>query len=463
MLILGSLRFPSQVPRQQTTSNSSSVTASQTTTTTTSTAVAQPTPILVFNSLSQLNTCAPAVITWNYAGPIEEEVSLYLTNVNVTQEPNQPFDRQQVGGYNFVFNIATVLANSTNYTWNQVDIPQGVYNLTASSAQPSILLAVVSQTISITNGTDTSCLPSPTSGTTPTTFASPSHVRRGAIAGGVAGGVAFFIILFFVFFFARAARRKKLSNENFGRRAWGGLQSVESHKFLKEQPVDRARTRTSSRTSFGFGFGGKASDGSADDVVYSPDEKIVSTLPFNAGSPKDQVPIGLPPLPFQDMYPPAALNAGDEEFNPYNFPIREEPRSRANTLSSIPAKPPAAFAHVRHTSVPSSASITSSPTRRDIFATYSDNSVEMVSLPSSPTDRKPPRRVRTPRKPVPKYEGVEEDNTPPSSYNDASVFESNSIRNTPTPHLSFQGAAGSDSLFGNKTLHYLIPDPPPTS
>jgi hypothetical protein len=421
-----------------------------TTTTTTSTAVPQSSPILVFNSLPQLNTCAPAVISWNYAGPVEEEVSLYITNVN-TQEPEQKFGRRQGGVYGFEFNIATVLANSTNYTWNSVDVPQGLYNLTASSAQPSIFLAVIPQTIFIANGANTSCLPSPS----PTPFATPSRTRTGAIVGGVTGSVAFLMIVFFTLFVARSVRRKKLDNETLRQRPWGGLQSVDSHKSLNEHPMDRARTRTSSRTSLGFGLGGKASDGSADDVVYSSDEKVVSTLPFYAAPPKDQVPIGLPPLPFQTSYPPpATLNAEDEEFNPYNIPIREEPRPRANTLSAIPTKPPTIPVHARHSSIASSASMT-----RDLFITHSDNPVELMSLPSSPTDGKPLRRARTPRKPVPKYDAEQ---ITVSSYNDPSGFESASNTNSPpATHLSFLGSPGSESMFGNKPFHYLIPDPPP--
>jgi hypothetical protein len=189
------------------------------------------------------------------------------------------------------------------FTWN-VNLPQGWYNIlaTATDAGDDVKGAggiwasfnAASESFFIRNGSDTSCLAAIGSATTASStspgsttipgatdtasasgvgsLSSPSHVNRGAIAGGVVGGLAVIVaILGACLWFRQGRRRSTISADdagaprsNFGK--WGALGSFDSANGTRSapksntaadqlDPVTVLNTSANSRTSKSGGFG----------------------------------------------------------------------------------------------------------------------------------------------------------------------------------------------------------------
>ncbi|KAJ6469388.1 hypothetical protein C8R45DRAFT_430200 [Mycena sanguinolenta] len=231
------------------------------------------TPTMAFNSISNMVSCGPAVISWMYTAailPDPLEMTLSITNQDVPQPPapsttstglfNPPGTRRAMNRRDVTITqpiAANISPELRLYNWDPVNVTSGWYQLIA--ALP-LLPGFNQQSTAffVAAGSDTSCLastssssplsssttsnptstgsptssggPSTTSGP-PVVLASTSKVNRGAIAGAVIGGlavVAAAIAAYFYLRYASASTASVGSARNRGTRRWAGLGSTDS-------------------------------------------------------------------------------------------------------------------------------------------------------------------------------------------------------------------------------------------
>ncbi len=226
-----------------------------------------PATSLVFPPVSEMLSCGLTQVHWQYVGPAGQ-LSLNVSNINVAQPapytptvanpvPAAPsvvgrelLEKRQYNGYGgsylppVNYNIATgVDPTSGTYTWDEVVVPQGWYQLLGNiqgsvhSTSPSFFVA---------NGTNTNCIyqfavaptTPATSSSRPTSTSSHAaastivaavtsgHSHAGAIAGGVIGGIALFAAAFVAFLYLclrRRSARSELRDVHDTGRPWSML------------------------------------------------------------------------------------------------------------------------------------------------------------------------------------------------------------------------------------------------
>jgi hypothetical protein len=223
---------------------------------------ANPAASFIFQAVGEMYTCGMSIVHWGYAGP-SASLSLNITNINVAQQAPLPAStaaasstasviqsgvaqlaKRQYNGYgsSYLPPINVIVASnldpsSANWTWPEVTVPQGWYQMLANVQD----VQSVSGTFFVLNGTNTNCIPqyaiNPSSSSTNalvTPSASPSanliasgHSHAGAIAGGIIGGIAFLaaaIATLLFCFLRRRQRYPRSRNDEIGNdRRWSVL------------------------------------------------------------------------------------------------------------------------------------------------------------------------------------------------------------------------------------------------
>ncbi|RDX46179.1 hypothetical protein OH76DRAFT_1301289, partial [Lentinus brumalis] len=237
-------------------------------TTSAPTGTSMPLQSFVFATIPYATACGPATFNWTYIGP-QETFELAVAS-SITPHTDLPSPAKRQGQTNELPIAWHVDATSQTWTWPTVTIPAGWYVLAAIGDD----WVATSPQFFVTNGTDTSCLSTPsssssadtstvastgtgtstssTSSTTssntvlPVTAATSKTSRAGAIAGGVVGGVVLIaaaIAAYIYFGLCRRAptrsRRRAMGNHTRAQLGkWGGLSSLDSGM---DAPVAAAR------------------------------------------------------------------------------------------------------------------------------------------------------------------------------------------------------------------------------
>ncbi|KAF8906773.1 hypothetical protein CPB84DRAFT_1744904 [Gymnopilus junonius] len=233
-----------------------------------------PSPVFVFDSIPQAVTCQPLAFSWFYDGPTAG-FAFVVTNVGVPQDaPAPPLTSSSVstsstrgsftgtdgkarraiptGAANPLSNVTLRVVLNVDpfldaYTWPVVDVPQGWYQVNATTAVQSYTSAP--RLFFVHTGSDTSCLaavtgsPTPNPTTTPASTSSASttptsspvllpvggasKVNSGAIAGATVGGV-FLLAAILATWFCLQRKGKKSGALSSRSRKWNGLSSVDS-------------------------------------------------------------------------------------------------------------------------------------------------------------------------------------------------------------------------------------------
>jgi hypothetical protein len=236
--------------------------------TSSSAAPASTSPSFVWHPVGEMFTCGQTNVRWIYTGT-SSPLTLNITNINVTQQAplssigpsstsssasavavsatSSALARRQFNGYGGSylpsvneFLIAGIDPAANNFTWTNVNVPQGWYQIFANVQNT---VQATSASFYVQNGTNTNCVPqyaagvpvpstgADSSSTSPVPVAtgSPSsaqssHSHAGAIAGGVVGGLALLgvVIALFICFARRRSRGTRLRDEDGGRR-WSEL------------------------------------------------------------------------------------------------------------------------------------------------------------------------------------------------------------------------------------------------
>ncbi|KAJ6565844.1 hypothetical protein DFH09DRAFT_1081500 [Mycena vulgaris] len=148
-------------------------------------------------SPADMITCAPATISWEAQLPVGAKMNLTLLRVQTIAEGLDP--------------------SSGTYTWASVNVTAGVYSLQASTPLPGGIVEDWGTSVTVVNGTNTSCLAptvhssassgtssprppatltiTPHTSTAPPTASNPTNKRAsktspGIIAGAVVGALA---------------------------------------------------------------------------------------------------------------------------------------------------------------------------------------------------------------------------------------------------------------------------------
>lgn len=159
-----------------------------------------------FTDVQNATTCESYTVSWSYVGPSRTDFSLFVTE-NLWGPNNNATIPLHSGGSPPPLRMLSVdiSPNATNFTWGSVDLQEGWYMLDARFAVSSHSGGKYfpqSAPLYVANGTDTSCVRSPTP--TPN---SHSHLGTGDIVGIVIGAVAAAGLLAVAFFFPRFWRR----------------------------------------------------------------------------------------------------------------------------------------------------------------------------------------------------------------------------------------------------------------
>lgn len=237
--------------------------------TSSSAAPASTSASFVWQPIAEMFTCGETNVVWNYTGS-PSPLTLNITNINVTQQAplssigpsstsqttsasaesasstSPPLARRQSNGFGGSylpvvneFLIAGIDPTANNFTWTNVNVPQGWYQIYADVQNT---VQATSSSFFVQNGTNTGCVPqfilgapstttdSSSSTSLPVATSSPSstkksHSNAAAIAGGVVGGIAFLAAAFAAIFFClrRRPTRSRLRDEDGGGRRWSEL------------------------------------------------------------------------------------------------------------------------------------------------------------------------------------------------------------------------------------------------
>lgn len=458
---------------------------------------------LFFNTVPEMWTCGAAVVTWDYLGS-SSGLRLVITDSDVTQQ--SPPTNTQSDGTDVVSiasesgvarfarrdtlsvtqTIGTDLDPSlSNWTWSQVDVPQGWYVLQASIAS----LSSQSDSFFVHNGTDTSCVigsaPSPSSASatisassstspSPSTSAilvsgSSKNSHAGAIAGGVVGGVAFVAAVLAAVLFWLCRRRPTRGRARvLGAEAghsgsngkWNGLATVTARSLKKARhtsdsgdglsknmhdPSPSARASQLGRTPIG----------SDEEINSIAEEKMI-------------VADGAAPVPPHYYLPPTKRTSSSSTVATANY------RSRPSSQRALSSPEPPRNGHHSSKSIEA---IAHARLGRPISYAPGAASPEMIPLERSGSGSAAAAR-RAARKPVPQYDYSEFDEpaSPPvamtASGSPESMFEGTltNASNSYQGHGAFPSKIAFDDTptlhhqasFGNmRPMHVMMPDMPP--
>lgn len=185
------------------------------------------------DTVENMTTCAPGIITWTYNGP-SPNISLYITNVVLDTHSQRDLTRRQNTAGQTSVTLTVTSSRLKSWTWPQVDQPQGWYTIDGFVAS----LNASSAPFFISNGSDTSCLLSSSSSSLgPASIAtavatSSTTLSDDTIVGVVVGSLV--VCLFLVLAIARYLRRRccsptrnSKSKQSVGKR-WSSLKSNDS-------------------------------------------------------------------------------------------------------------------------------------------------------------------------------------------------------------------------------------------
>ncbi|KAJ8595561.1 hypothetical protein M405DRAFT_806864 [Rhizopogon salebrosus TDB-379] len=462
------------------TSTSPSSNSSHAMTSTSASAVPSSTPGFFINAIKNMTTCTSGVITWTYTGSSPNLV-LSITNIDVFDPYLQGNTRRQnTAGQNIFETLILTNATSNSWTWPQVNVSQGWYQIQGTVAPTS----AASTPFFISNGTDTSCLLVSSSPATSTGTASPTAVGNysnstqlktpeiiGIVLGVVAGlGI---LALLIVYYLRRHRRRpspgslqRHKHKENMGR--WGSLKSNSSTaKSLVGGNAD-----VSTVHSDGTELGSELQISVAN--ITSPAEEKVE--PYHPSQSQETTPsdsIHTPPSSYDRHMslfslpnPPVPSNpqhrrrASEVNFEQHAARIRSSMDSSMHLRTerlSFPAFPrtPTSATRGRDEYPPSPAA--------ELFPYRGRDEYPPSPRAATSHSRSPSASRRMPRKPVPHYDPSElRDNTGDSQL----VLSGGDLPGTDTlpPLLHDSPALSHKASLGNHPrMHYLIPDMPPPS
>ncbi|KAG1741540.1 uncharacterized protein EDB91DRAFT_333709 [Suillus paluster] len=461
-------------------SNSSSSTSSHVMTSMASAVTPSSTSSLFsINVVNNMTTCTPGIITWTYTGP-SADLLLSITNINVFDPYTQHLSRRQnSAGQNVSVTLANISATLHSWTWPKVNQSQGWYNLQCSVAG----FNVPSTSFFISNGSDTSCLPSSSLTAVENYTKSPSI---GEIVGIVVGGVAGLIILgSLVLYYLHRRRRsrggKRQPKQKVGRR-WGSLKSNDSEaarSLAGSNACDLASHSHGHSESTGeilvVADSGKSSETTTTpgSDEYHGEEKVVPPH-----SPREVIP--LDPLDT----PLSHYNRRTSVYSYQDPSFRSDvSRARVTSVRNSEQNLESQAARIRSSMETSmylraerlSMPVIVTPTtpRTPTFATrgrdeYPPSPEAATSSGREPSAGASSNTHRTSRKPVPHYDPSELRDDYRSAVDTQSTFtaggssHSHSTEPLPPPH-GIPGLSHDASFGSPRRMHYLIPDMPPPS
>ncbi|KAF7338761.1 hypothetical protein MSAN_02198600 [Mycena sanguinolenta] len=445
------------------------------------------TPAFAFNTISNMTSCDPAVISWMYTPPTlsdSVEMTLFIQDASPPAESPSPIPngrRVTIRGDGSITQqiAANIDPKLLGFTWTSANVTSGWYQLIATLP----LLDQESSSFFVAAGRNTSCLASttlssslssssslfsssssttsnPTSSGSPTStggastasettavLATSSKTNRGAIAGAVIGGFAVFAAAIAAYIYLRYASRRASRVS----RKWGGPHS----KARAYPPASRypgaPRRRPHSRSDSIGPFM------SANDKVL-----VIGPMGIDSG--------------------PSGMNANAEEedhVDPYfspslqNSPFPTHSLSRTPFLQSGPRHDDAAE-NVADTRIPSTSSDPFSDTafsfgREVSYARTPSPALSSGGSQAETDEPVAPPSWRIPRKPVPQYNLTDPSLASPSPNMPSlvpAVYDSDSSRQAHVYGGRMDRLDGAPPLapkrsFGDgRPVHYLIPDMP---
>ncbi|KAJ7154596.1 hypothetical protein C8R46DRAFT_1117860 [Mycena filopes] len=229
-----------------------------------------------FNSISNMTTCEPALITWIYTplgGEDLPNLVLSITNSGV-KAPSPPLSSTLVGSFSqhdtrrsyfrrddITEQISAPIPPSLEvFEWSSVNVSGGGWYALVATVDGDASASKLSLPFFIQDGSDVSCTlppasstssgptstgvgsgsptstgdPSSSGGTLPVSGVSSSKVNKGAIAGGVIGGLAVIAAAIAAFFYLRYASASTAPNG--AARRWADLGSTDSKAKAYPKP-----------------------------------------------------------------------------------------------------------------------------------------------------------------------------------------------------------------------------------
>jgi hypothetical protein len=393
------------------------------------------TATLILPKPPQMTTCQSATITWLYSGPSPAQLTLQLTDIDLNLNQSTTPTLMTLSD--------NIDATALNWTWEQVDVPSGRYILEGAVLDAN----TTSNSFFVANGSDTSCLQSIPTTSTPTPSQMPpptsKNTHAAAIAGGIVGGAVLLSVLLGALFLWRKNRQLR-SRRGAAVGRWGGLGSNASSggdPFTRDKalhgPSESMGGMLHDISPAAAGGGNTVTASSRDDFdsVLDSEEKFSSPI-----SPR---PDSMVILPYSPTHRRGSSSTAFERHSDIPLPPIDtrayDPRRRS--LDS-PTTTTAAAADYRH-------SPGSSPPSTKISSRKP--SAEMI-----PMDRSASGKRRSSRKPVPQYDDDDAADMQQQSHNvplPSSEPATTDFGSTPKHKLSSGDV---------RPVHYLIPDMPQT-
>ncbi|KAG2107355.1 hypothetical protein BD769DRAFT_134061 [Suillus cothurnatus] len=433
------------------------------------------------NTVKNMTTCTPGVITWTYNGS-STNILLSITNVHVLDPyPQRDLTRRQ----NTAGQITVTLTNTStilnSWTWPQVNQSQGWYIIKGSVAS----LNASSAAFFISNGSDTACLfssssssPGPTS-TATTVEASSMTLSVGKIVGIVVGSLAglLFLVLAIAYYLCRQRRtpsRGSKPKQNVRRRRWSSLKSNDSAARSLAGGNDSSTYSHGHSDTLGeiliVADSGKASEttttrGSNEYHGSHGEEKEAHPHSPRGKTPVDAIDNPLSryisvhslqdPCPFPD--PPSRGGTTRTRLTPARYSEQSLELQAARIRSSMENS---MYLRTERFSLPVLADPTphtpTSPSRgRD---EYPPSPAAETSARRSPSTGAVSAR-RTSRKPVPHYDASEFHDDLRSGVDNQSMFTAG--ESSHSHGLESLSPLHAVSGLSHNRIHYLIPDMPP--
>ncbi|TFK49291.1 hypothetical protein OE88DRAFT_1736927 [Heliocybe sulcata] len=440
----------------------------------TSSPAATPTGIVTFHAVENMTACDSGTVTWDFSGTSGGNLTLVVTNGNVPQSPATPSRtitpeplasliarsnvRRDVPAVSKLLETGIDPSIST-WTWSPVNVTEGWYDLEAfllyTGQAGSQLFAATSTQFYVSNGTDLSCLgvtPTSSSSAAPSASSTGSsipvaamgtgkHTNVGAIVGGVLGGVVGLFLIFaaVVFFRVRKPTRARARSVTGSGPAggWGGLKSTDSQRRTRggHAPAESCGT-VAGQT----GYTPNISDSELNSVEG---EKIVVARAYE--NPASLASLGYTMKRSSTTSSIASTEmSGPGSSSAHGPPIAKrdsQNSTRSRTRRSLDAGSP------RRVPVPP---ISYMPPSHEPHPYPPSQSPEPVHLTRSASGSR-----RTARKPVPKYDAAEFTDVETGS--EVSAPPTVQRETIGLPELTHKAS------FGEKKMHYIMPDMPPPS
>jgi len=195
------------VPSTSPSTSISSISAQPTTASSGSSVAAPP---ITFVQLSNVTTCTPMMLSWQFhpvslnATDLNEAMQLVVTNINVTQSASSNSSSSDIPSPLASLSIREIISNHTamslgTLNWKAVSVPEGWYIIVARPVNPT-QLPVGSAKFFVATGSNTSCIDS-------SFLKAGSTLSAGALAGTVVGSVVGVIVVLGAFRLPRLWRR----------------------------------------------------------------------------------------------------------------------------------------------------------------------------------------------------------------------------------------------------------------